>query len=339
MNVRLQHKAERWNLKAATLVSLAFHLILLLAVATLFSNAAIPQPPLRIVKVSISPLENEIQSIPQSAVSHPVKNRFRKPEVREPVQEQNRTEPLVQKVIKAPVPLPVQATETEIPAEEPKVIPSAQEEKHLKESPPPVMVATRDPDPAFSLQPLFPSLSPSGGVKVKDISEVPGEEGAGTRQGDLSGDGGSGYGTGTGTGGGRWKGLGDGSGQVVSLRGGAGSGGGSGAGSGQGDGYKGGSGKGKTGGGMGSQPRYADNPTPPYPREARNRGYQGEVLLRVEVLSSGKVGQIEIKRSSGYEMLDQSALSTVKQWKFIPAKRGEETVPLWVNIPIRFQIQ
>jgi len=82
-----------------------------------------------------------------------------------------------------------------------------------------------------------------------------------------------------------------------------------------------------------------DNPTPPYPREARNRGYQGEVLLRVEVLSSGKVGQIEIKRSSGYEMLDQSALSTVKQWKFIPAKRGEETVPLWVNIPIRFQIQ
>ena len=93
------------------------------------------------------------------------------------------------------------------------------------------------------------------------------------------------------------------------------------------------------GGGNGAYPRYAENPKPPYPQEARNRGYQGEVLLRVEVLSNGKVGQIEVKRSSGYEMLDHSALSTVKQWKFIPAKRGEDFHPLWVNIPIKFQLQ
>ena len=61
--------------------------------------------------------------------------------------------------------------------------------------------------------------------------------------------------------------------------------------------------------------------------------------MRVEVLSNGRVGQIEVKHSSGYDILDRSALNTVKQWKFIPAKRGEETVPLWVNIPIRFEIQ
>jgi protein TonB len=88
-----------------------------------------------------------------------------------------------------------------------------------------------------------------------------------------------------------------------------------------------------------TQPKYAENPKPTYPQEARKRGYQGEVILRVEVLSDGRVGQVEVKRSSGHEILDRSALTAVKQWKFLPAKRGENTIPLWVNIPIKFQLQ
>jgi protein TonB len=88
-----------------------------------------------------------------------------------------------------------------------------------------------------------------------------------------------------------------------------------------------------------AQPKYAENPKPPYPREARERGYQGEVVLRVEVLANGQVGQVEVKKSSGYELLDRSALAAVKQWRFIPAKKGDEAVALWVNIPIKFQLQ
>jgi protein TonB len=87
------------------------------------------------------------------------------------------------------------------------------------------------------------------------------------------------------------------------------------------------------------QPRYAQNPKPFYPQDARKRGYEGEVILRVEVLSDGRVGQIEVRKSSGYESLDHSALTTVKRWKFIPAKKGEEVVSLWVNIPIKFQLR
>jgi protein TonB len=86
-------------------------------------------------------------------------------------------------------------------------------------------------------------------------------------------------------------------------------------------------------------PKYAENPKPLYPREARKKGFQGEVVLKVEVLSNGLVGQVEVKKSSGHEILDRSALSTVKQWKFFPAKRGESTVSSWVNIPIKFQLQ
>jgi len=88
-----------------------------------------------------------------------------------------------------------------------------------------------------------------------------------------------------------------------------------------------------------TQPRYAINPKPIYPSEARKRGYEGEVLLRVEVLSNGQVGEIEVKRSSGYKLLDQSAIYAVKQWRFIPATKDGEAIDLWVNIPIKFQLK
>jgi protein TonB len=123
---------------------------------------------------------------------------------------------------------------------------------------------------------------------------------------------------------------------------------GSGTGSGNGNSSKGGSGKG-TGisgkffyalrAGNGARPRYAENPKPVYPQEAKEKGYEGEVVLRVELLINGRVGQIEIKKSSGYELLDHSALAAVKQWRFIPAKKDDVAIPLWVNIPIKFQLQ
>ena len=87
------------------------------------------------------------------------------------------------------------------------------------------------------------------------------------------------------------------------------------------------------------QPKYAENPKPTYPQEARKKGYQGEVILKVEVLSNGRVGQLEVKRSSGYEILDRSAFAAVKEWRFVPAKKGESPIPFWVNIPIKFQLQ
>ena len=85
-------------------------------------------------------------------------------------------------------------------------------------------------------------------------------------------------------------------------------------------------------------PRVDRNPKPVYPLEARDKGYHGQVLLRVEVLSDGLVGQIEIKRSSGYAMLDQSAYSAVKRWKFVPAKQEGVPVTSWVNIPIKYEL-
>ncbi len=62
------------------------------------------------------------------------------------------------------------------------------------------------------------------------------------------------------------------------------------------------------------------------------------MLLRVEVLPDGRVGQLELKKSSGYRVLDLSALNTVKRWRFIPATKAGTPIPFWINIPVKFQL-
>jgi TonB family protein len=86
-------------------------------------------------------------------------------------------------------------------------------------------------------------------------------------------------------------------------------------------------------------PVYQKNTPPQYPLLARRRGYQGKVLLEVLVKKDGKVGSIRLARSSGYEILDSTAIKGVRNWLFHPAKRGDELVEMWVKIPIRFQLR
>ncbi len=87
------------------------------------------------------------------------------------------------------------------------------------------------------------------------------------------------------------------------------------------------------------RPRYDRNPKPPYPMIARKRGYKGVVVLKVEILSNGRVGQVRVKRSSGHRILDRSALKTVKEWRFIPARQGEDPTRIWADIPIKFILE
>ena len=83
---------------------------------------------------------------------------------------------------------------------------------------------------------------------------------------------------------------------------------------------------------------YLDNPAPPYPALSRRMGEQGKVLLRVLVNADGSAAQVELKNSSGSPRLDQSALDTVKRWRFVPAKLGAQAVTAWVLVPISFTL-
>jgi periplasmic protein TonB len=86
-------------------------------------------------------------------------------------------------------------------------------------------------------------------------------------------------------------------------------------------------------------PLYADNPPPPYPRSARRRGHQGMVLLAVFVNSAGRVDTLKVKKSSGFKVLDEAALAAVRQWRFESGRRGDTPVGMWVEVPIRFELQ
>ena len=85
-------------------------------------------------------------------------------------------------------------------------------------------------------------------------------------------------------------------------------------------------------------PAYLRNPLPPYPRIARERGWEGTTLLQVEVLDDGTGGDIAIVRSSGHDILDNAALAAVRHWKFLPARSGDTAIRSLVEIPIRFQM-
>ncbi len=81
------------------------------------------------------------------------------------------------------------------------------------------------------------------------------------------------------------------------------------------------------------------NPRPWYPRMARRRGMEGRVELQVTVAIDGSVRSIRIARSSGYRLLDEAALETVRQWRFEPARLAGMAVEGRLMVPIRFRLR
>jgi len=85
-------------------------------------------------------------------------------------------------------------------------------------------------------------------------------------------------------------------------------------------------------------PEYGINPKPEYPLLARRRGYEGEVVFIVQVLDDGNVGEMKMIKTSGYKILDNSALAALREWKFVPGNFNGKTVSSWVKIPILFRL-
>lgn len=84
---------------------------------------------------------------------------------------------------------------------------------------------------------------------------------------------------------------------------------------------------------------YLNNPPPVYPLSARRRGMEGRVLVRAEIQEDGSCSKVELKRSSGTDLLDQAALEAVKKWRFVPARKGTQAISAWVDVPITFKLE
>lgn len=72
------------------------------------------------------------------------------------------------------------------------------------------------------------------------------------------------------------------------------------------------------------------------PDEERGFRISGTVLVGLVVTSKGEPADVHVVKSLD-KVIDQSAVDAVRQWRFDPAKKGDQPVAVRVTVEIRFQ--
>ena len=90
---------------------------------------------------------------------------------------------------------------------------------------------------------------------------------------------------------------------------------------------------------VGGPPRFRRPPSPPdYPAQARDRGDEGAVGLRLLVGADGATREVRVHRSSGNRLLDEAALAAARRWEVEPASVGGRLAEAWFEVPVRFRL-
>ncbi|MEZ5464085.1 MAG: energy transducer TonB [Lysobacteraceae bacterium] len=76
-----------------------------------------------------------------------------------------------------------------------------------------------------------------------------------------------------------------------------------------------------------------------YPRRAREKRLEGDVMLRVLVDVTGDPLEIQVESSSGHRVLDVAAQKAVRKWKFNPGLSNGQPIQGWVLVPINFSLK
>ena len=84
---------------------------------------------------------------------------------------------------------------------------------------------------------------------------------------------------------------------------------------------------------------FRSRPVPPsYPKLCLRKKQQGEVLVQALVDKHGDTREVRLVRSSGFHLLDKSAMTAVKGWLFKPARIDDAPIMAWVEVPVGFEI-
>ena len=86
-------------------------------------------------------------------------------------------------------------------------------------------------------------------------------------------------------------------------------------------------------------PKLKRNIKPDYPKGARQRGEQGDVVLEIRVGAEGTVGDVKVAVSSGFAELDAAAVKAAKAAKFSPAWSGHEAVASTARLKMQFKLK
>jgi len=69
----------------------------------------------------------------------------------------------------------------------------------------------------------------------------------------------------------------------------------------------------------------------------RSLRISGIVILEVALSETGEVGPIAVVKSIG-PAIDMAAVDAVRKWKFTPAKRGDQAVPVLFMLTLNFKL-
>jgi protein TonB len=76
-----------------------------------------------------------------------------------------------------------------------------------------------------------------------------------------------------------------------------------------------------------------------YPSLLRDAGVGGSVEVWIFLDEQGSVQNVQVNATSGQKTLDDAALRVAQIMEFSPAMNRDKPVPVWVKIPITFQVR
>lgn len=85
-------------------------------------------------------------------------------------------------------------------------------------------------------------------------------------------------------------------------------------------------------------PKGIFTPDPEYTDDARRKKINGYVVLSVVVGTDGKVREATVTKSLD-KGLDNQSLKTVKEWKFQPATKDGQPVPVRIDVEMTFRVR
>ena len=83
-------------------------------------------------------------------------------------------------------------------------------------------------------------------------------------------------------------------------------------------------------------PKATKSPDPEYPQIPADAEPRGLVVMLIGINAKGRVELVHVLRASN-DAFQQSAVSTVKTWKFSPARKDGKPVPVQVTVEMKFQ--
>lgn len=90
--------------------------------------------------------------------------------------------------------------------------------------------------------------------------------------------------------------------------------------------------------GSASGPAFLRRISPVYPDQARRRGQEGKVVLRLTIDERGNLQKVEVVEAAGFGF-EEAAVDAVKRSSFRPASIEGKPVPSIARLPVRFVLR